>query len=817
MTAIIGMGGRSESRRRPVILKTLAGTAAICLGSGQAWAQSADASTSATPPAETQAPATDAAQDEGSIGEIVVTAQKRPENVQDVPLAITAMSGQMLQERQIVNLRDLVTMVPSVTFQETGGFRTGSVSIRGIGNGGNAGIDAPIGVFFDGVYQATATTAFSADFLDVAAVEVLRGPQAVIFGRNTPVGAINIRTRPPQERFEAMVQAGIGNYDTRYVRGFVGGGLAPNLAARISAYTNSHSGFDYNYSTQRHTNDDDRWGVRGQVAWTPSSSFTGTFAAYFYRQVQNCCTADVVDPSGPFGILTLNPTLDAATIAATGRPYLNVRGLDHRVDEAANVTEENNQAGASFTAAIDLPGGQSITSISAWTQLRNGSPYTASLHQPFLVQAQGIDLASDTYSQEIRLISPSSARVQYLVGLYYYHQDTSVVRTTTALTGANRVFVNGQITPFDTQIVNGELAADNIAAFSQLTWNITQSFRLAGGARLGYDRKRGSNIANTPFNLTTDGPASPAFNSQSPTYAYPDLRTSSTDLSWMASAQFDITEDVLSYVTYSTGYQAGGFSLNTLPTTFSAGTSPVFEPMHTRNVEVGLKTVLFDRRLRFNIDAYQLNIEGYQESLRPPGAPGFIVANGSDRRIRGIEFDGQIAPVEHLSINFQGAFLDSRITSFENGPCPLVGPSTPGSVAGTCSYTGRRPSFSPVFSGSIGAQWSHPVSSDAEAFIGGDVFHTSSQYTEPTLPPNALQRSYELVNLRAGVRFAGDRAVVSLYVKNLFDVAYVMLSSNPSGRLVGINPPAFTQQFNPGLTGWVGPPRRFGIEASYRF
>ena len=735
----------------------------------------------------------------------MVTARKRSEDVQRVPLSISAVSGTALERRGISGVQELAATVPSLALLNQTSSRNAVLQVRGIGSSGqNPGIEADVGVYFDGVYQKQAGTVLQNSLLDIEAIEVLRGPQGTLYGRNTPVGAIVLRSRAPSQTAEAMIQGGYGNFNTQYLKGYVGGGLAENLAARVSFYVNHHSGYDYNIATRSYINDQDQAGVRARFQWKPNDRFTADLVVFYNTLRNECCVADNVDPTGPGGIAT--PAFLAAAQTAIGRPYTNLTGKDHIVDDAEAPLEKVKTYGISLTSNYELNDNLSLSSISAFSGMRVKSPRTAGVSQP-IVAIAGTDLSQpvDSFSQELRLASGTANRFTFQVGTYLFGERVAYNETRTA-ENANRVFADG------TMVARG--TADRFefsqrtfsaALYGQATYALTDSLNLTAGARYSHDSKTGSSVSQV-----TAG-ASPNFIASFPIYSRPNLKFNEGKFTYLGSLQYQITPTVMVYGTVSTGFKSGGFngrlSVPSAPLTFNAET--------TENYEIGVKSSFFDRKLQANVSLYKLDVKGFQDStINPVTGSGFIVGNSGDIHAKGVEFDFQGRPFQQLLLTVNGAYLDSEFGNYSAAPC-YAGAVANGSRPNTCNLNGKTPAFSPEWRVSFGGEFTQDIGPDGvHGFLRGEATYTSSQYTYAVLDPRSLQGAFWNVSGRVGVSGANDRWTVALWAKNLTNVVTwqnILAISNggfiSAGGRSGVN----------SLYGWTNAPRTFGVEGTVKF
>jgi iron complex outermembrane receptor protein len=739
-----------------------------------------------TPPSGTQ------------VETLIVTATKRAEDIQDVPMSVSAISGSTLERAGIANFTEAARRIPSVQIVQSNNNRNSTVFIRGIGSSGtNPGIEASVGIFIDGVYMPAAGP-IQSNLEDIAAIEVLRGPQGTLYGRNTAVGAINITTREPSSTFEALVKAGAGNFSEQHVSGYVGGPIADKLAGRLSFWENSHDGYERNLYDGSRTNDGAEWGFRGRLKWTPTDDLTVNGIGYYTNLFAHCCTAEPINPTGPGGVAT--PAF-LAMAAAAGHPIVKLTDHDFTVDDETVGKDLTQIYGASVQADYNLGQGFTLTSITATDTFFDQIKALSADGLPLDVGGGPQPLLTRGYSEELRITSPAKGRLEYIGGLYLFRQTLKYRNGFTAHRDANRVFPGGlRITPGDTSVYAFDQTTDSGAIYG-----LTDAWRFTGGLRYSVDRK-------TAVTSTTDNPgASRIFQVAFPPHPPQDLSRRENKLTWTAGTQYDLQPGVMVYALAATGYKTGGFNARqTAP-----GTPLEFNAENSITYEAGVKSTLFDHRLVLNADVYRMLLKGFQESvLNPETGVGFIVGNAGDRRVDGIEADLRWAATDHLSVSASAAVNDAKFTNYTAGQC-YTGKTPNGSKPGTCNYNGFRPAYSPAVQLSGAADWNAPLSGSLNGFADASVTYQSKEYLDVTLDPRSLQKAYTLVNLRAGVEAASGRWVLAVYGKNLGNEAYYTVTApQPLSGLISGGTGFSAAQ---GFVGWYGPPRTYGIELTLKY
>jgi len=744
-----------------------------------------------------------AAQDATEVETIVVTAQKRAEDIQDVPMAVSAISGDQIEKRGVTSVTELARFLPSVQITQSNNNRNTTVFIRGVGTSGtNPGIEASVGLFLDGVYLPAAGP-IQVNLQDIASIEVLRGPQGTLYGRNTPVGAINMTTRAPQQAPEAMLTGTIGNYADKRLGGYVGGGITDNLAGRLSFWIADRKGYEHNLFTDDDVNGSSQRGLRGRLKWTPAEDVDVNLIAYYAHINSHCCTPDVINPTGTRGIAT--PGFLAAS-AAVGRPFRNYDDRDHVVDDDYEGRNATDSYGASIQVDKDLWGGHTLTSITAYNAYDDNITQLAADAVPLDVTRGFQRLVAEVYSEELRLLSPSDQRLEYIAGVYLFREDMRYDTQSVAGTQATRVFPgNARVIPGEFNHFYYRQATESAAAFGQLTFNVTDAFRITGGARYSWDRK-------DSFIASVNSPGGTAqFRSGYPVNIVGDVSRSEKKFTWSLGAQYDLTPDIMGYVLAATGYKTGGFNARA-----AAPNTPFeFDAENSMNYEIGLKSTLLDGALVLNVDIYRTTLKDFQDSLlNPITGTGFIVGNAGERRSQGVEADARWRLTRDFSLNGSLSYNDAEFTDYTAGQC-YAGQTANGSKPGSCNFNGLRPSQNPKWQWSLAFAWTHDIDfRETALFANGDIAYTSSQYLNPTRDPRSYEGAYTLVGLRAGIQAQDGRWRLSAYGKNLTDEAfYLQSSAHPLSFLMSAGGTAAVDSF----VGWYGPPRTYGVELQVKF
>lgn len=779
------------------------------------------------------ASAADAAKGVG-VEELVVTALKRPENVQDVPMSVSAFSGDQLAKANISTVAEVSRFVPSLSIQQSTNNRNSSINLRNVGTSGtNPGTDQDVGVFIDGVYVQVAGPVYS-ELSDISTVEVLRGPQGTLYGRNTPVGAINITTRAPTSEREAENTVQVGDSSRIKVSGLVGGGIAENLSGRLSYWYNRDNGEFKNIYDGTNTGKDRKAGARARLRWAPSQDTTVDLIGYYSHAKAIGTNAKQVKPLEPGGIVfgyTPTPTtfetspFVLAQIATNPAHPYQVPGK-FEVQAADPSENTTNMYGVSGQVTHGLPQFNArVTDILAFNSYYDHTPNQSPGSLPLSVAVNEQRDKINATSNEFRIASDNKQKVDYVGGVYYYHSTLDYDAITTIEAQSNRVFPattggGGKIPAGNRQTLTYHQTINAIALFGQATLNVTDQFRVTGGARWSSDRKS-SSISAVLSNIT-GGPVSPVFSANQGGGGALTGRRKDSDVTWSVGGQYDITESVMAYATAGSGYKDGGFNSR------SAVITPyTFDPETSRTWEVGVKSTLFDHKLVLNIDVFNMTVNDYQQSTLTPQGVGFVIGNAGKFRNKGLEIDAQAAPIEHLTLKGSLSYITSRIVSgAEKQTCdttyPFAGSAPPPSsgqftdaTRAFCNFNGLTLPLAPKIRSSLSARWDQPLGgSGLRWFATGSVNFTGNQYLDPSLDPRSHQQAYALYDGSLGIASERGDWRLSLWGKNLTNREYFVVEAP---QTQGANVSGGGTRAVNGFIGWLGQPRTYGVELFHRW
>lgn len=745
-----------------------------------------------------------------SLGDIVVTARRRDERAQDVPIALTVVNEELLDRTGAYNVGQITQLAPSVQLL-TSNPRNTAITIRGLGASyglANDGLEQGVGIYVDQVYYGRPATA-TLDFVDLDRIEILRGPQGTLFGKNTTAGALNITTRDPSFTPEGQAELSFGDYGFLQAKATFSGPIVDDkVAARFSVVSTRRDGVLDNVTTGTKQNSQDSISLRGQLLFQPTDQLRVRLFADYADLTPECCTQVYVTAGQ-----TLKPAAQQFAALAAGRGYApaSTNPYDRLADVDSGIQADQIHRGVSAIVDYDF-GWATLTSVSAWRAWdwgpQNDRDYTA-----LDITRQSANPSwQDQWSQELRLSSNGNHRIDWTGGLYAFHQAVETHGVTEY--GADATYwllspsLPDALLDGYTVFNDSRIETDSYAVFGQLTWNITDRLHLTPGLRYTYEEKSGTYAATTTGGLaTTDATLISRRLGIARPQAY-DAEISDDDLSGQVSLSYDFSDDVLVYGSAARGYKSAGINMAGIPNLPSGQpslTNAVVKPEVVTTYELGLKTQGFDRRVTANLAAYRTDVEDFQANVvdSGPGALRGYLANAEKVVIQGIELDAVARPNERLDLYANVAWTDAKYDSFANGPCPLerIGTST---VA--CDLSGKDlPGVSP-WAASVGGEVHGNggfLGLPGQFYGGADASFRSTYNSDASVSRYTEIEGYTILNLRAGFR-ADNGWEASVWVRNALDEDYLQFVSVQSG--------------NSGLViGNPGDPRTVGITLRARY
>jgi outer membrane receptor protein involved in Fe transport len=766
------------------------------------------------------------------LDEVIVTAAYREQGLQDVPVSISAVTGEMMAEAALQSPSDIQFLVPNFTLTESG--ISTNTFIRGIGSGINQGFEQSVGTYVDGVYRSRGQQ-FRAPFLDTARVEVLRGPQSILFGKNSVAGALNITSATPTDEFEGslMLSNEFENNET-IVEGMLSGPISDRVRYRVAGRSRQLDGHMKNLTLDRDEPEREDWAVRGTLEFDVSDNLTATLKAEVGEFDVTGRHIEIINEQGstggpagqlfPFFGFQWNQILQAfgadPSVANTTQDEQRSSNGDFSNNESSEVV---------LTLDWEL-GEHTLESITAFSDFEYDEfcdcDFTGAV-----VFGAALQEKYEQVSQELRLSSPLGETFDYIAGVYYQTSDHTYADQITvpgnsvlvpildALRGAG---VGGQVA--DTQASRlATVENDVLSAFAQVNWHIGDAFTLQLGGRVTNDSRDGLrtlSITETdfdPLNLTTQ-PQAPIIYAglfgitSTNLVAYtqsPDPTTAGTanalvygidpsvgictgnapgcegglgvlpvegsrdktKFSPEVKFVWDIGDDALLYFSWSEGFKSGSFDFRANNRNFYATTAESFEfeDEEATNFELGGKFTMAGGAFELNAAVFVTEYSDLQISIFD-GSLGFNVGNAAAADIWGVELDWRYAATDHLTITGGLAKLDFEFTDFPNGQC-YFGATSDVTLNGValCDYTGNSNQMVSDYQGNLAFDYRVPVSSNLEMRAIFDVFFTDDYHASATFDPALVQDGYTMTNARLSLGDQDGKWQIALLAKNLSD------------------------------------------------
>ncbi len=668
----------------------------------------------------------------GRVDQVVVTAQRRSENLQTVPISLHVLTGESARQRGVDGLTDLSTVVPGMHFNTS--TNAGLVFLRGVGLGtGTAGAEGAVAFYMDDVYISSVSgNMFGLSNID--RVEVLLGPQGTLFGRNAAAGVVHVVTKTPgsDPQFDASMT--FGNFETIRAEAYGTGEVAENLSTNLAvSFRDQNKGWGRNLALDEDVFVSESTSIRNKWLWEPGEDTSVTLGVFY------------------------NNSTDQGGVAARLLP--GSLGADGETTAPADFYDVNQNLRSEYgnkawIAHLNLThdfGWATLKNITAYQNNRNvmyghdsdNTPATISHLSP-------VRIFSRTWTQELQLLSPQGSRLDWILGAFYL-RNSSGYDPARVLTAGHPVFGDY----FD---INATVTTDSYAAFGQASYNILPQLRVTLGGRYTEDRKHvfGENTAESGV-----------------VFAAGDQKDSWSKFTYRAALDYQLTDNIMAYVSASRGFKAGFLS--------PAGPAdPGVRPEVLDAIESGVKTELFDNRLRLNVSAFQYDYQDMQvRTITPESLVVFV--NAAESKIKGVDVSFQAVVTDRL--RFVGAFeyLDTKFKDFTNAPATQRNPAG-GNITVPTDLTGERLFIAPEFSASLGATYSMPLPNNAELLWAANYQYNDGFIWDPEVDNRAAQDSYNVVNLSAQYTPPSGRWALRLWGKNITDTEYnAFVVTTPTG------------------------------------
>lgn len=752
------------------------------------------------------------------LEEIVVTSRRREETAQDVPIPISVISGNLIDDAGAFNVNRVKEYVPSVQLYSSNPRNTG-INIRGLGSPfglTNDGLDPGVGFYVDGVYFARPAFA-TLDFIDVEQIEVLRGPQGTLFGKNTTSGAFNIKTRQASFTPGASFELSYGNYGYVQAKSSITGPLIKNkLAARLSFSGTQRDGTVYNAAKDEYLNDINNLGGRAQFLFTPNDKITITLSGDATKQ----------DPNGygqvVAGVVTTKRAAYRqfnAIISDLNYSLPSDNAYDRVIDHDTPWRSLNEIGGVSLNADFKIGPG-TLTSTSAWRYWNWGPSNDRDFTGLQALRLSQNPSEHRNWSQEVRYAGQINPKLSGVVGVFVLGQE---IETHGTEESGNAQWRFSQSTTsdlwatpglFDGYGIRTESGIKSLSAavFANVDWAVTKKLHILPGLRFNYDEKTVRYDRRTYGGLDTDDPALLALKRL--VYTDQNFATSAdeTNLTYQLTLNYKATDRYSVYGTYSTAFKPVGVNVAGLPVISGevAVDLATIKPEYVKHIEVGAKSTPVSG-LTANVTFFYTDIEDYQTNVQSPqlGVNRGYIANAERVSVKGAELDVSWRTSQHFKVFGSVAYTDGKYEKFTNAPLPLeeVGSTQDGQQLAFKDVSGGRLPGISKWAGSIGAELTSKTiqvfNLPGYLFLGGDTFIRSEFSSSPSPSEFLNIGGYYLVNARAGFR-ALDGLSVSVWSRNLFNNNYheqLLVAGGSTGQYASV----------------LGDPRTYGITLRYEF
>lgn len=710
-----------------------------------------------------------------ALEEVIVTAERRSESLQDVPMSVTVFGGDQISDAGISSLNDIALQTPNLNLT-TFNIAEPQIYLRGIGStNDSAASDPAVAVFVDEVYLGRPGGA-STDLYDLERIEVLRGPQGTLYGKNVAGGAINIFSKKPQQEFEARAGVTLGNESLVKLNAYINGPLSDKLAGKFTVSSHDHDGYAKNITTGQDLEDVDSINSRGQLLFTPSDRID-ILLGVDYNDIdsngENRFVTDIyTEAFSALASVPLFRDIGAASLA----------GLDER-ESSHDVRQYSEKELFGFLARVDVELDWGVfTSISAYreseaswlqslTPVQGEPPLADPERVPGLSEViDGANEDADQFSQEFRL-SAEGDRLKWVLGLYYIKEN--VERDETFWTYWAPITPLAGLSPGDVSFFQ-DATTTSYAAFGQTTWNATDALAFTLGARYTRDEKEIE--ASATNNLDTPIGGIPLVG---PGYDGAKGDDAWEDTILRGSIDWRVTDDKLLYITYSEGFKSGIFV--STARTAEAATSPI-DPEQATNIEVGAKTQWLDNRLRLNIAYFELDYDDLQVFFLQNNILNTANANAE---VSGLELDFAAAITDNFMLTGSYAIMDGEYTEY---------------VTPTENFTDNDLPRAPEDTWTVTGTYTVPFDSGATLDLVATVSHTGKYFMEASNDPRSKQDPYEVWDASANYTSADGAWTLSIWGKNLDDELYA--AHQILGTLGGV-------------TNIWAPPRTYGVSFNY--
>lgn len=698
----------------------------------------------------------------GGFGDIIVTAQKRAENLQDVPISATVVSGDQLASRQIFDPSQLQLVAPSLQVKSfNAALGASNFSVRGVGTLSFSNtIESSVTSVIDGVVMGNPALGFM-NYLDLAQIEVLNGPQGMLFGKNASAGLVNITTRRPEiGRFDGQLSGEIaqmkvpGDGLLYRLQGIVNVPLGETAALRVSASETHTDPVIKNLVTVPGSQyGQDQTSLRAKLLWEPTPELS-IYIAGDYAHSSGVGSGGSADRIVRTTSLFAAENADLGIVASPGNFYSSYGAPTRATFDVGGV-----QANIDY----EFSSGHTLTSITAWRKFDADNLFDSDKHRIDILDTNHQLSTISQFTEELRLASPLGQFFEYQLGLYYFDSKSDSDITASGAFGLTAPPPAG----FDAWLgirSSGSMASKSYAAFGQGTLNLSDRFRFTFGGRYTYDKLKLNSVSDATGFVTPLGAAGSR-----------DQRISEENFSWRVGAQYDVTDDVMAYASVARGYKGPGFNLTIDPN------APLIMPEIPTSYEAGLKSTLLDRHLIFNISGYTSTFKNFQAQAFDTASNGYVLLNAGALKSRGFEIEASALPAEGLVFNLGVSYVDAFFSDFQADKCYPFQPDC--RANGTIDSSGNRLPNVPKWTVSLTGRYETPVSESMAVFLQGALYSRTKSNFSSTEDPNTELPGYTLFDASIGLKEIDDKYKLTLFCRNCFDKRQpTFINSNSQSR-----------------------------------
>lgn len=715
------------------------------------------------------------------LEEVVVTASRRQESMQEVASSIAVLSAGALESRGITSFEDVKTAIAGLHLEAHSNMSSAQVRIRGVGDSPNSGVDPSVGILVDGVYQLRGGAAFT-ELMDIERIEVLRGPQGTLFGKNTTAGVIHIHTRNPDlQEFAGKLQGVVGNYDSRELRGTVNLPLIDDkLAARISGFTTRRDGHSKNIFLNKDSQSDDKEGGRVKLLWQATDNLEVLWSSELLKQEGRLDQGLVqYGNNNVVSVMSGQPWENLA--AALGKTLPDVR-----MGRTAHNTRKFEDEVERHVLALNwsLPS-HTLQSITAYEKIES-SIISDRDRTPLELSYSVNKPVTKTRSQEFLLSSDWDGPLSYVVGAFYQEEELSSV--THLINGPDLIALGGSP---GTTVSTTSRDNSTAAGFANLTYELSDQWSVVGGVRYTSDKKDDMGEVALSNGAVVISSQDGTFN----------------EWTYTAKLRYHFDDRSMAYISVDRGFKSGGFNrqdTQCLLGSVSRCLSPdrlSYDPEITDSIEVGLKSEWLDNRIRFNGAYFYQTYDDYQVRESIPAEVSILVTNAAKVKSQGLELDLTAAVSNNLQINSSLAWISTRYDQFENAPCAT--PTSARCIDGRQNLSGKQLDNAPKLMGNIGVEYRSMIAAmeGLEWFARVDAAYRSGTNLDIAQSAETEQGAYTLYSARLGLEPLDGQWRVTLWGRNLGDKHYATVASHDVG----------------GVTRLQGMPRTYGLTLDWHF